>query len=87
MIFLLRRLAPNWPGMLIAVTLASVVALAVRFAGRDHRQPFRPIARWLAVAAAAVDILSAVLEVLPAALSFTLLGAVESLLRPRSPTA
>ena len=44
LIFLLRRLLPNWPGMLIALVLASVVACA----DRNHRQPFWSTSGWLA---------------------------------------
>ena len=80
LIFLLRRLLPNWPGMLIAVMLASLVGMAVPFAGPDHRQPFWPTPGWRADPPIAIDLDSSVLAVLPTALSFTLLGAVESLL-------
>ena len=80
LIFLLRRLAPNWPGMLIAVTLASWrhgcsacrsrPSAAISAGCRtDCRDPACHRSRY-----------ASVLEVLPAALSFTLLGAVESLL-------
>jgi SulP family sulfate permease len=80
LIFLLRRLLPNWPGMLIAVTLASVAAwlfhLPVETIGSHFGElPHGlPTPRWPSFSS------SSVLEVLPAALSFTLLGAVESLL-------
>ena len=80
LIFLLRRLAPNWPGMLIAVTLASVAAwlfgLPVETIGSHFGQlpDGLPGPRLPSISTASV------LEVLPAALSFTLLGAVESLL-------
>ena len=56
LIFLMRRLLPNWPGMLIAVDAGLAGGLAVRLAGRDHRQPFRPTAGWLARAPIAVDL-------------------------------
>jgi sulfate permease, SulP family len=80
LIFLLRRLLPNWPGMLIAVVLASLAVwlfrLPVQTIGSHFGQLPRgwPAPRW------PVFSYSLVLEVLPAALSFTLLGAVESLL-------
>ena len=55
--------------------------LAVPYAGRDHRQPLRPASGRPAGTPPAGDFLTAtILEVLPAALAFTLLGAVESLL-------
>jgi SulP family sulfate permease len=80
LIFLLRRLLPNWPGMLIAVVLASLAAwlfhLPVETIGSHFGElPHGlPSPRWPSFSS------SSVLEVLPAALSFTLLGAVESLL-------
>ena len=79
-IFLLRRYRPNWPGMLIAVVGASLAALLLhlpvdtigsRFGDVPHGLPsprLPPISPHL------------LLQVLPAALSFTLLGGVESLL-------
>jgi SulP family sulfate permease len=80
LIFLLRRLLPNWPGMLIAVVLASLAAWLFRLPVQTIGSHFGqlpsgwPAPRW------PVFSYSLVLEVLPAALSFTLLGAVESLL-------
>ena len=80
LIFLLRRLLPNWPGMLIAVVLASLAAWLFRLPVHTIGSHFGqlpsgwPAPRW------PVFSYSLVLEVLPAALSFTLLGAVESLL-------
>ena len=76
LIFLLRRLAPNWPGMLIAVVLAALAAwllhLPVETIGSRFGQLPGPRLPDISYAT--------ILEVLPAALSFTLLGAVESLL-------
>ena len=80
LIFLLRGVRPNWPGMLIAVVGASELALIVhlpvdtigsRFGALPHGLPLPhlPVITW-----------SLLLQVLPAALSFTLLGGVESLL-------
>jgi SulP family sulfate permease len=80
LIFLLRRYRPAWPGMLLAVALASVAAAALglpaetigtRFGGIPHSlpAPHLPPMSW-----------ALVIQVLPAALSFTLLGGVESLL-------
>jgi len=80
LILLLRRLLPNWPGMLIAVTLASVAAwlfgLPVETIGSHFGQlpDGLPSPRLPSISTVSV------LQVLPAALSFTLLGAVESLL-------
>ncbi len=79
-IFLVRRLRPTWPGMLIAVVGATALAVALdlpvtTIAGRFGAVPgglprFTPPALSPALA----------LAVLPSAISFTLLGAVESLL-------
>jgi len=80
LIFALRRLRPGWPGMLIAVAVASLAAVLLhlpvatiggRFGGIPHGLPMPtlpPITPAL------------LLQVLPPALSFTLLGGVESLL-------
>jgi SulP family sulfate permease len=79
-IFTLRALRPTWPAMLIgvgAVSLAAALAhlpietIGTRFGGIPHGLP-----------APALPMLSpdGLLQALPAALSFTLLGAIESLL-------
>ncbi|HJS46239.1 MAG TPA: SulP family inorganic anion transporter [Rhizomicrobium sp.] len=80
LIFFLRWFRPAWPGMLIAVIAAALAALLLhlpvetigsRFGGLPHGMPLpylpaiTPHLLWL---------------VLPSALSFTLLGGVESLL-------
>lgn len=74
----LRRIRPHWPGMLIAVALASVVVallglpvatIGSRFGDLPHLLP-----------APAVPDLSLWREALPWAASFALLGAIESLL-------
>ena len=78
-IFLLRWKRPAWPGMLIAVAAAAVVALlrlpvetiGSRFGGLPHGMPLPHLP---------VITTALLLQVLPAALSFTLLGGVESLL-------
>jgi SulP family sulfate permease len=79
-IFMLRRYRPNWPGMLIAVATAGILAavfrlsvdtIGSRFGGVPHDLPaphLPPITAHL------------LQQVLPAALSFTLLGGIESLL-------
>lgn len=80
LIFLLRRFRPAWPGMLIAVAAASAAAallhlpvetLGSRFGGLPHGLP----------APRMPDITPGLLlQILPTALSFTLLGGIESLL-------
>jgi SulP family sulfate permease len=80
LIFALRRWRPMWPGMLIAIVAASVAAsilhlpvetIGSRFGGLPSGLPWPhlPSATW-----------SRLVELLPTALSFTLLGGVESLL-------
>ena len=80
LIFLLRWRRPAWPGMLIAVAIASVLAaifhlpvetIGTRFGGLPHGIP-RPHLPQMDGAL--------LLRVLPSAFSFTLLGGVESLL-------
>jgi SulP family sulfate permease len=79
-IFGLKRLRPTWPGMLIAVALGALAAwvlhlpvatIGSRFGGIPHAlpAPHPPGFSW-----------PLLVRVLPAALSFTLLGGVESLL-------
>ncbi|HSM94572.1 MAG TPA: SulP family inorganic anion transporter [Rhizomicrobium sp.] len=80
LIFLLKRLRPNWPGMLIAVAAASLVAFAfglhVETIGtRFGELPHGMLAPRLPSMSPAL-----LLMMLPSALSFTLLGGVESLL-------
>jgi SulP family sulfate permease len=75
-----RRLRPGWPGFLIAVTLASalgwllglpVETIGTRFGGVPQSVPAPHLPAFS---------IEKVAEVLPAALSFTLLGGIESLL-------
>ncbi|WP_052402360.1 SulP family inorganic anion transporter [Muricoccus aerilatus] len=79
-ILVLRRLRPNWPDFLIAVALAAALAwglglpvetIGTRFGGipQSLPAPSLPPMGWAEVSA-----------VLPAALSFALLGGIESLL-------
>jgi SulP family sulfate permease len=79
-IFILRRYRPGWPGMLIAVVGASLAAallhlpvetIGSRFGGLPHGLPIPQLPAMSPQLA---------LQVLPAALSFTLLGGIESLL-------
>ena len=80
LIFLLRRLLPNWPGMLIAVGLASVVAWMFHLPVETVGSHFGQLPDGVPPPRLPSFSTSSVLDVLPAALSFTLLGAVESLL-------
>jgi SulP family sulfate permease len=78
--FGVRRFRPNWPNLLIAVTFAAlavkfghlpVETIGERFGGLPHGLPAPqlPAFSWGRIA-----------QVLPTALTFTLLGAIESLL-------
>lgn len=76
----LRRFRPHWPGMLIAVGLAAlatalqqlpVATIGTQFGGIPSSLP-APVIPDLSV--------EKIMAVLPAAISFTLLGAIESLL-------
>lgn len=80
LIFVLRRYRPSWPGMLIAVALASILAatfhlrvetIGTRFGDIPHGLPLPrlPTVSW-----------TRILDLMPTILSFTLLGGVESLL-------
>ncbi|MGH6683412.1 MAG: SulP family inorganic anion transporter [Pseudolabrys sp.] len=80
MIFLLRILRPNWPGMLFAVTCASLAAALLSLPIETIGSHFGGIPRGLPAPHLPAISLSLMLDVLPAALSFTLLGGVESLL-------
>jgi SulP family sulfate permease len=80
LIFLLRRLAPNWPGMLIAVTLASVAVFLLHLPVETIGSHFGQLPDGVPSPQLPSISYASVLEVLPAALSFTLLGAIESLL-------
>ena len=80
LIFLLRWLRPTWPGMLIAVAAAAAIAallhlpvetIGSRFGGLPHGVP---VPHWPRVTP------HLLWQLLPSALSFTLLGGVESLL-------
>ncbi|WP_340107253.1 SulP family inorganic anion transporter [Pikeienuella sp. HZG-20] len=75
-----RKLRPNWPNMLIAVTAGAaatallnlpVETIGTRFGGIPSSLPWPELPTFT---------LEKILAVLPAAVSFTLLGAIESLL-------
>lgn len=75
-----RKIRPNWPSLLIAVVLASLASfvlhlpvetIGTRFGGIPHALPAPRLPDWS---------LAKVIDVLPAAFSFALLGGIESLL-------
>jgi SulP family sulfate permease len=79
-IFLQRRVFPTWPGMLIAVVLASVIAFLLKFPVETIGSRFGELPHGLPVPQLPPITADLVRQVLPSALSFTLLGGVESLL-------
>jgi SulP family sulfate permease len=79
-IFSLRRLRPTWPGMLIGVGVSAALAALVHLPVDTIASRFGGIPRGLAPPNLPPLSIGAVMAVLPTALSFTLLGAVESLL-------
>ena len=80
LIFTLRRWRPMWPAMLIAVTLASLVSAMLHLPVETIGSRFGGIPQSLPLPALPSMTSSRLLELLPTAISFTLLGAVESLL-------
>jgi sulfate permease, SulP family len=80
LIFLLRRYCPSWPGMLIAVVLASLLAASLHLQVETIHSHFGEIAGGLP--AFAVPELGSVplIQLAPVIFSFSLLGGVESLL-------
>jgi SulP family sulfate permease len=79
-IMIIRRVRPTWPGMLIAVVAASFAAAVLRLPVETIGTRFGGIPRGLEWPHLPQVTLSLVLAVLPAAVSFTLLGGIESLL-------
>jgi sulfate permease, SulP family len=79
-IFAVRRWRPNWPGMLIAVVAASVVVFALRLPVATIASRFGAVPSGFPAPAPPNLSLGLALQVLPSAVSFAMLGAVESLL-------
>ena len=80
LIFALQRWRPAWPGMLIAVVLASAAAWLFHLPIATIGSHFGGIPQGLPTPQMPPVNLPLVLELLPAALAFTLLGGIESLL-------
>jgi SulP family sulfate permease len=80
LIFALRKWRPAWPGMLIAVVLASGAAFFGHLPVETIGSHFGDIPAHLPAPASPVRDWALIVAVLPAALSFTLLGGIESLL-------
>jgi SulP family sulfate permease len=80
LIFLVRLYRPNWPGMLIAVVLASAAAESFRLPVETIASRFGELPHGLLMPRLPTISPHLLLQVLPAAISFTLLGGIESLL-------
>lgn len=76
----LRRVRPHWPGMLIAVGIAAVATAVIALPVETIGTKFGGIPSSLPAPSLPDLALSRIIAVLPAALSFTLLGSIESLL-------
>jgi SulP family sulfate permease len=79
-IFAMKRFLPTWPGMLIAVVAASLAAFALHIPVTTIGARFGGVPSGFPAPTPPTLSPSLVLAVLPSALSFALLGAVESLL-------
>ena len=76
----LRRWRPHWPGMLIAVGLAAAATAMLALPVQTIGTKFGGIPSSLPAPSLPILSMETILAVLPAAISFTLLGAIESLL-------
>ena len=76
----LRRLKPRWPGMLIAIAAASMLAALLGLSVETIGTRFGGIPRSLPLPGLPDISAARLLAVLPDAISFALLGAIESLL-------
>lgn len=76
----LRRWRPSWPGMLIAVLVASLAAVLLSLPVETIGTRFGGVPRTLPMPELPAMSWQKVVDVLPSAISFTLLGAIESLL-------
>jgi SulP family sulfate permease len=79
-IVVLRKLRPHWPGILIAVVVAALATWALSLPVETIGTRFGGIPRQLPSPAWPVFSLEKVRAVLPDAIAFALLGAIESLL-------
>jgi sulfate permease, SulP family len=75
-----RRLRPHWPNLLLAVLLASVLALSLHLPVETIGSRFGGIPRGFPAPALPPVSWSSILQLLPLAFSFALLGSIESLL-------
>jgi SulP family sulfate permease len=80
LIFFLKRVRPNWPGMLIAVAAASVLSFAFGLHIETIGTRFGELPHGMLMPRLPAISPALLLAILPSSLSFTLLGGVESLL-------
>jgi len=80
LIFVLKRLRPTWPGMVIAVIAATLWVLILRLPVETVAMRFGALPHGLSRPHIPPMSMGLILQLLPTALSFTLLGAIESLL-------
>ncbi len=80
LIFVLRAFRPTWPGMLIATVSASAIAALLHLPVETVGSHFGGIPSRLPMPAVPAHGTGLLLAVLPTALTFTLLGGIESLL-------
>ncbi len=80
LVFFLKWLRPTWPGMLIAVAIASLIAAICRLPIETIGSRFGELPHGLPVPHLPQMSPDKLLQLLPSALSFTLLGGIESLL-------
>ncbi|GAB4119108.1 MAG: SulP family inorganic anion transporter [Rhodothalassiaceae bacterium] len=79
-ILALRRWRPHWPGMLVAVVAASLLAALAGLPVETIGSRFGGIPSGLSMPALPAFTYERIVALLPSALSFTLLGSIESLL-------
>ncbi len=79
-ILLIRRIRPLWPAMLIAVAAASAIAWAFGLSAETIGSRFGGVPQSLPAPHLPAMSLAKIMEVLPSAMSFALLGSIESLL-------
>ncbi|MGY6704848.1 SulP family inorganic anion transporter [Roseinatronobacter sp.] len=76
----LRRWRPNWPGMLVAVVLGAVAVAVLQLPVETIGSAFGGIPSSLPAPGLPSISVDKIISVLPAAISFAMLGAIESLL-------
>ncbi|MFO1247715.1 MAG: SulP family inorganic anion transporter [Alphaproteobacteria bacterium] len=80
LILLIRRLRPNWPGMLLAVVASSIAVLLLHLPVETITSRFGGLPQGVPTPRLPAITPALLLQIFPAAISFTLLGGVESLL-------